>query len=672
MNAKRAVEQGTTSASAPTAPVPQFAPELIPDTDSPRERTEEDLELDRILDGIGIIEAYNRWCGKMVPAPYPGQVEGIMISCPIPGHTDKVPSAWLNTEKNTWNCRPCGDVGGDKFDIAAYHHGFPVPGYKEGALFHKLRRAMGEDLGYSFKEKIGGGYDLVPPVVISAHAPPPQVPAPVEAAPARPDSAVMQAEPAPPQQVSGHLSLVPPSPQFGFVPLATGIPPEPDEPLAEVISIDPAQDAYDPELDSDAAIPRFDWRGALTGYEDTFLHQWCVATSNDYSPEEYHLFSGLLLLGLAAGRDVLMGGDRPVMANLPICYLGKTGSGKSTAQNYIAKAIGYAMPENNLGIIVEGARYVGEVASGEALIGEFSSAVKGMPGAVPIKGYVEFSELSGLLAKSSIQGSTLKTKIMDFVDGKHIITNTSQTHGRKVAENAFAAFSTSSQPRALRKLLDTQDQASGYLNRWLYVSGPTKERDDYFGGTVINLQLPLNTLTGIAIASQKKNPSDPPVILDVVPEARGAFKDFFRPVEQMIQMSDNDMIARLEIHYKKLMLCHAVNRRAKWVDERDVTFIEKIHPYILANFKLVGAQIGRQEGQENIDRVLNYIKRKELELGRGPSRSQINTAMRAKMSTKEVNDAIQQLERGDYIEPFKIITGKKGRPPQGYQSSQHA
>lgn len=671
-NAKRAALQPPVAPEEPTPPLPQFDPRLIPDTDSPSTKTDEDLELDRILDAVGVIEAYNRWCGKMTPSVNDRRTEGIKISCPIPGHRDNVPSAWANTEKNTWYCGPCAQ-GGDGYDIAAFHHGFPVPGYKEGAMFHKLRRAMGEDLGYSFKEKIGGGYDLVPPVVISAPVTPPPI-LPLQPTPPSPASSIPVASHqlgTPPVVGQGHLSLVSQIPLAGPVPAPEEVGQPSLDAIADVISIDPEVDAYDPELDSDAAIPTFDWRGALAGYEDTFLHQWCLATSLDYSPEEYHLFSGLLLLGLAAGRDVVMGGDRPVMANLPICYLGKTGSGKSTAQNYVTKAIGYAMPENNLGIIVEGTRIVGEVASGEALIGEFGSQVKGMPNGVPIKGYVEFSELSGLLAKSSIAGSTLKTKIMDFIDGKHVIANTSQTHGRKVAENAFAAFSTSSQPRALRKLLDTQDQASGYLNRWLYVSGPTKPRDDYFGGATISLQQALNTLSGIAIASQKKNPTDPSVVLDVTADARGAFADFFRPIDAMIKQSDNDMIARLEIHYKKLMLCHAVNRRAGWIDERDVEFVERIHPYILANFKLVGAQLGRKEGQENIDRLLNYIRRKEKELGRGPTRSQINTAMRAKMSTKEVNEAIKELERADYIEPFKILTGKRGKPPTGYQSVQH-
>lgn len=446
------------------------------------------------------------------------------------------------------------------------------------------------------------------------------------------------------------------------------------ESVATVISIDPEQDAYDPELDSDTAIPSFPWREALVGQEDTFLWKWCEATSHDYSPEEYHLFSGLLLLGLAAGRDVIMAdGTRPVMANLSICYLGKTGSGKSSAQNYIAKAIMDVMPENDLGIMVEGARFIGEVASGEALIGEFQKVVTGsVTGHVPIKGYVEFSELAGLLAKGSTLGSTLKTKMMDFIDGKPFISNSSQTHGRKVAMNAFAAFSTSSQPRALRKLLDGQDTASGYLNRWMYVAGPMKERPSFFGGPQVDLRPAFNKLAAITIDAQRKSPTNPPREIFVSPEAAAAFNMFFAPVNSLIQSSDNDIIARLEIHYKKIMLCHALNRHGATIEPVDVAFVERLHPYILQNFKLVGAQIGRSQGQEFVDRVLNYIKRKEVEMGMGPNRSMLNDAMKTKnIGIKQVNEAVDTLVRAGAIEEFKVQTGKAGRPPVRLRSVQH-
>ena len=658
------------------APGYEFRPELIPDVSSHSEKTEEDLELDQILDSIGVMDAYVRWCGKMTPVAYAGQTEGVKISCPIPGHADKDPSAWINTEKNVWHCGGC-QSGGDPYDIAAYHHGFPVPGYKEGALFHKLRRAMGEDLGYSFKEKIGGGYDLVPPVVILTQPAPPQVSTPLQAPPTQ---GILQSVPAAEDGTTPNLlHLVPQVPQEVPVPaanLVSQVPTEDGEPLASVISIDPEQDAYDPELDSEQNIPTFPWREALVGQEDTFLYQWCEATSYDYSPEEYHLFSGLLLLGLAAGRDVIMAdGTRPVMANLSVCFLGKTGSGKSSAQNYISKAIMDVMPDNDLGIMQEGAKYIGEVASGEALIGEFQKIVQGSAtGHVPIKGYVEFSELSSLLAKGSIQGSTLKTKIMDFIDGKPFISNSSQTHGRKVAMNAFAAFSTSSQPRALRKLLDGQDSASGYLNRWIYVAGPMKERPSFFGGPQIDLRPAFNKLAAISIGARRKNPTHPPVQISVSPEAADAFNTFFAPVNTMIQYADNDMIARLEIHYKKLLLCHALNRHAVSIGIQDVQFIEKLHPYILKNFKLVGAEIGKNQNQEFVDRILNYIKRKEVEgNGIGPNRSMVRNAMKTKnLTDKQINDAIDTLVRASIIEEFKVKKTGPGRPAVRLGSVKHA
>jgi hypothetical protein len=55
-------------------------------------------------------------------------------SCPIPGHADANPSAWVNTEKNVWYCGRCSQ-GGDVYDLAAFHFGMPVPGYKEGGKF---------------------------------------------------------------------------------------------------------------------------------------------------------------------------------------------------------------------------------------------------------------------------------------------------------------------------------------------------------------------------------------------------------------------------------------------------------------------------------------------------------------------------------------------------------
>src|SRR5690242_12548861 len=130
-----------------------FDPELIPPNEF--QRSEEDRAMDRIIENIDIVDAYRRWCGKMNPVVRSGQTEGIKISCPIPGHVDNNPSAWINTDSQLWYCGGC-DEGGDVHDLAAFHFGFPVPGYKEGAAFHDLRRKMAEDFGFTFTRYPGG------------------------------------------------------------------------------------------------------------------------------------------------------------------------------------------------------------------------------------------------------------------------------------------------------------------------------------------------------------------------------------------------------------------------------------------------------------------------------------------------------------------------------------
>src|SRR5580765_1718264 len=94
------------AADKPNPVISEF-PDLIPD--APYEgRSEEDTNIDHVLDRLTVLEAYNRWCGKMRPRVRPGQRESIMISCPNPSHVDSNPSAWINLDKNVWTCGGCG------------------------------------------------------------------------------------------------------------------------------------------------------------------------------------------------------------------------------------------------------------------------------------------------------------------------------------------------------------------------------------------------------------------------------------------------------------------------------------------------------------------------------------------------------------------------------------
>jgi len=81
---------------------------------------------------IGIVDAYHVWCGKMTPKG--AGVESIMVSCPMPGHADKKPSAWLNSEKDVGFCAVC-QWGFDQLDLAAIKFGYDPRTYKKSGQF---------------------------------------------------------------------------------------------------------------------------------------------------------------------------------------------------------------------------------------------------------------------------------------------------------------------------------------------------------------------------------------------------------------------------------------------------------------------------------------------------------------------------------------------------------
>lgn len=120
------------------------------------ERSDADKALDEIVRTLPITVAYRRWIPKGDPEiAYAGQVESIMISCPMPGHEDQNPSAWCNTAKNLWFCAKC-TYGGDIYDLAAIRFGFPVPSYKTNGQFRQVRAAMARDFGIETVRGVNG------------------------------------------------------------------------------------------------------------------------------------------------------------------------------------------------------------------------------------------------------------------------------------------------------------------------------------------------------------------------------------------------------------------------------------------------------------------------------------------------------------------------------------
>jgi hypothetical protein len=595
---------------AKAAALPVHDDDLIPDAGY--DRSDQDKELDRVIESIGIIDAYSRWCGKSTPKVYSGQTESIKVSCPKPDHPDKDPSAWLNTEKNTWFCGGCQE-GGDVYDIAAYNLGMPVPGYKTGAAFHELRRKMAESMGYTFVSAPG----LSSPIPVAPEA----------------------------------------EPEAGQEPEAT----------AAVVAISDDLDADSDDWDDELIeFPTFDWRSIMQ--PQTFLDAYMRATHVDDVPEEYHLWNGLLALGLSVGRDVILYDRVPVYGNLFLCLLGNTGDGKSRSFSHLRRLLRTALPHKWDEPGSKGTHFVGTPASAEVLIHNFSKPVldpadpKRISHYAPVRGLVEFNELSALTGRTSRQGNVLKPTLMEFYDMAPTVTTSSMTTGKKEAEQPFASVYTSTQPRALKELMRKSDSDSGFLNRWIFASGQPKQRIA-IGGIKIDTTpavKPLQDIAGWAGFGKE-------ITWDA--EAAELFTSFFHSTLHPAQQRDRQgFLTRLDLTMKKLILLLTVNIQQNSVPKEIVEQVISMYPYLIAAYEVPAAQIGNSQQVEVQDRLIQVIKTFQEKTGKPPSYRDIFLRIkRQKYPPDLIHKTLKIISDMGIVDPITTQAGKVGRPTVRYK-----
>ena len=90
------------------------------------------------------------------------------------------------------------------------------------------------------------------------------------------------------------------------------------------------------------------------------------AVTIDDVPEEYHFWHAMMGLGLTVGRDVSLVDNPEVYANLFVCLLGMTGSGKSKAKRYLSNVMHEAAPWDNNQKEPLGVKMIPTPASAEA------------------------------------------------------------------------------------------------------------------------------------------------------------------------------------------------------------------------------------------------------------------------------------------------------------------
>jgi hypothetical protein len=582
----------------------------------------EQKALDDFISLINIDNAYNQWAQKG-PVKTHGRRESVKVRCPNPDHPDINPSAWLNLDKNVFNCARCG--GGDKWDIAAWRFGFPVPQYKQDKeSFRSLREKIGEYFGMHVTKGVAGDVFLTktpgsPDIENSLTNPPDQ-----------------EQEPSAGQDTS--VSYLPAGSEF----------------VENQVTDEDLQGRKYPSIDWKSIVP-----------ENTFLRAYLEETSKDDSPEEFHFWNGLIAVGMAVGVNRYLEDTPFVFGNLFLCTVGSSGTGKSKSKRHLINLIHDALPYDRTSQPPDGAQYLTGVQSGEVLIKSFQHDIIDMVTGKPtgkqwpgIRGCIEFDELASLIGKSSRLGSTLKTTLMELYDAPRWLASTSMTHGAVVAEKPFGSVITTTQFKSVRELISRADDNAGFANRWFYATG-IKKKPFSVNRAYIDLTRAKGLLGAIQLATRT------PEVITWNAKAEAIWDDFFHNTFiAMRDKSDQTIIQRIDLLMKKLFLLFAVNERSTGITESIVQRVLSLFNHIFESYGVIEQQINATNENDDTAFIVRTIGRLTSSKGRGPTPRDIFEASKTRFgSVSKLRKMLENLVVLGMIEEFKIPPGPKGGRP---------
>lgn len=535
--------------------------DLIPDPGSGQSQphTHRENVREHLNRTLGILAGYQQWCGKSVPKGRGS--EGIKVSCPVPGHEDRNPSAWLNTDKDLGNCALCG--GFDIIDLYAMTHGWAFPSYK-ATSFAAVHDQIAAEFGLAV---INAGSD-------EAIAIPREELSPARDAPAAPASD----QTAPVADPPGPLDALPD--------------PEDD---------DPGKLLYFPNAAKTVPI---DWRNLLDRDSSTFLWDFMETGAPTDSPEEFFFWSGLVALGLAAGNRVRMVGQRGVRPNLMVCLVAPSGAGKSNAlvpMKELVRSSGIRLSDP------ESSQAVHKNLLDPELDEEDSKIVVRYR---PVRMLIHVDEFSTIAGRSARSGATLKQALMSLYDSPAPWGADAKIDSLPQAEGHFVSTITTSQTQVLGQILERRDAMSGFLNRWVFTLGTVKEPDPFDFEVPVDyerLGAKLAKIESWAMDFERRHPEG----MDWERAARELWKReyYARGLNNFRNgtLDDADAYTRVEVVLKKLMLLFAIDSRSTVITAQHVRQALVLMPHLMVGYDFVSGETVASEEVKDENRMIARI-----------------------------------------------------------------
>jgi hypothetical protein len=411
-----------------------------------------------------------------------------------------------------------------------------------------------------------------------------------------------------------------------------------------------------------------DWR-SITAPE-SFLGKYMEHLTVDDVPEEFHYFSGLAALSLATGRDLRLLDKRPVVANLFICLMGKTGDGKSDAKRYATDLVRMALPFDQDDPGNKGVKRVSNPASGEYMVKEFEKLLRDpltnqVIGQAPVRGIVDFEEFATLMHRTSNKGATLAQFMIEFFDAQHEISTGSLTNNKSVAREPFATTFSSTQPEVLNTLVNDSHLKSGFLNRWMFVSGRAKPRVP-LGGQELDIEPLVPALqkvfgwTGIQAGSE-------PLIRWEKPAFKQAYEFLVDVVLPARAADRSGATARIDLMYKKMILLQTVNLQRGSVPPDAVLMANEMYKYLVLTYGVLDQAVNQSDDSELREMVSRAILSVHASKSRPPSAREIVDRLgNRKYTLEQITRLLQAMEKMGLVEEIAPTRGV-GRPTVRYQ-----
>lgn len=503
---------------------------------------------------------------------------------------DRNPQLGFNTAKNTYYCHACG-VTGDIVDLAAVYWGFCDANWQcpDSDVHEAVRNAGEELLGMTFRST-SAGWQRVPEYQSVAVLPTtPTLTLGSFVGPAVAPSAM-------PTLTLGTFSTgMPPAGVVAELPPDLTIPP----PLETGIVDTPSNDNI------------LEWRDFVPNH--TPLRRYMDITTVDDSPEEYHFWNFLTLIGLILGKDVGLVDTEIVFGNLLVCAVGQTGVGKSRSERHLTKLIQAAIPFDPRSDSSKGVKIITGSGSGEYMMAEFSHSIPDprankankLPDIVHpgVRGLVKWTELSEMIGKSSATGSTVREKVMELYDAAGDVGFGSRTHGTTIVKSPFGSVFTTTQPESIRHLFSMRDSKSGFLNRWIFVSGTRKKlhpRGTPVDTTVMRPEIIKLQAWANEIALHRRS------LHDLKPDAADAFIDYITGRLEPLKYTD-PLYSRLDLTFKKITLLMSANLMEDAVSVEAVEQAKVVLEYVIRCFERFGAALASTELSDIQQEIIDYL-----------------------------------------------------------------